>query len=658
VSSRSILRFSLAAFCLAGMPGRATATEPNADGDPRQLTRLSIEELANLEVVTVSRRVEGNMQTPASVHVVTAEDIRRTGAISIPDALRTAPGVQASRIDGDEWALAIRGFASRLSRSLLAMVDGRSVWTPLFAGVFWDVQDALLEDVEQIEVSRGPGGAVYGANALNGVIHVTTKGAKDTQGGLVSLSAGTADRIAGLRFGGAKGENTHYRVFGKYALRDGTKATSATGYKDEWKLGLGGFRLDSARGGQDTITLLGNLYDGRSFQPATVASFSPPFSATVNGNAEFRGHSLVGRLRRVLPSGSVSVQTYYDRTTRSEPGYQEERDTLDLDLQHQFQWGERHSLIWGAGARRSTGAFLGPTTLQLIPPKRSDDVVGLFANDEVGFLANRLRLNVGTKLEWNDYSGWNIQPSGRIAWIQGWQTFWGSWVRALRTSSRAERDVQIYTSLSPTQPLFARTAGSKDFKPESVVAVEAGYKLRTSRLILTAAIFRNAYRDLAATQALSPTVELGSGGEPNRTIIPVRITNGPEGRASGFEAKVLFSARRNWRIQASYSMLRLKLLGEASAAFKSNSPRHQFWLTSFLTPVEKLDIDLMFRRVGAIEGHRIEPFSDLDARIAYRLRPSAELSVTGSNLFHAARPEFGGGFAVERSVRFQATLHF
>jgi iron complex outermembrane receptor protein len=649
--------FAVLSLCALASAGASRSEAIDNDEDARQLTRLSIEELANLKVVTVSRRSEGNMQAPGSVHLVTTEDIRRTGSISIPDALRTSPGLQASRIDGDEWALAIRGFASRLSRSVLAMVDGRSVWTPLFAGVFWDVQDTLLEDVEQMEVSRGPGGPVYGANALNGVINVTTKSAEETQGGLVSLSAGTADRIAGLRWGGAKGENTHYRVFGKYALRDGTKATSATGYEDEWKLGLGGFRLDSTRKA-DTITVLGNLYDGRSFQPASVTSLMPPFSAIVNGNAEFRGHNVLGRMRRQLSNGSITVQAFYDNTMRNEPNYEEERDTFDLDIQHQFRWREKHSLIWGGAVRRSTGVFLGPPTLQLIPSKRSDDVVGFFANDEVGLFGNRLRLSVGTKVEWNDYSGWNVQPSGRVAWVQGSQNFWGSWVRALRTSSRLERDVRIYSSLSPTLPLFARAQGSPDFKPESVVALEAGYKLRTTRVVLTAAVFRNAYRDLGTNVTGTPFVELGSGGEPDRTVIPVFIKNGPEGRASGVEGTVLFSATKNWRLQGSYSLLKLSLLGEAGKTFKSNSPEHQFWLTSFLTPVEKVDIDLLFRRVGAIEGHQIKSFSDLDARIAYRVRPSAELSVTGSNLFHATRPEFGGGFAVERSVRFQATLHF
>jgi iron complex outermembrane receptor protein len=647
-----------ALFLCALVSAGASRSEAFGDEDPRQLTRLSIEELANLKVVTVSRRIEGNMLAPGSVHLVTTEDIRRTGSISIPDALRTSPGVQASRIDGDEWALAIRGFASRLSRSVLAMVDGRSVWTPLFAGVFWDVQDTLLEDVEQMEVSRGPGGAVYGANALNGVINVTTKSAEETQGGLVSLSAGTADRIAGLRWGGAKGENTHYRVFGKYSLRDGTKATSATGYEDEWKLGLGGFRLDSAWGEKNTITVLGNLHNGRSFQPASVTSFTPPYSSIVTGDAEFRGHNLLGRIRRQRPKSSITVQTYYDHTMRNEPSYEEERDTFDLDIQHQFQWRERHSLIWGAAARRSTGVFLGPPTLQLIPSKRSDDVVGFFANDEVGLFANRLRLSVGTKVEWNDYSGWNAQPGGRVAWLQGRQILWGSWVRALRTSSRIERDVRIYSSLSPSLPLFARAQGSPDFKPESVVAIEAGYKLRTTRVLLTAAVFRNAYRDLGTNVTGAPFVESGSGSEPARTVIPVRITNGPEGRASGFEGKLLFKATRTWRLQGSYSLLNLSLLGEAGKTFKSNSPQHQFWLTSFLTPAEQIDVDLVFRRVGAIEGHQIKSFSDLDARVAYRVRPSAEVSVAGSNLLHATRPEFGGGFAVERSVRFQATLHF
>jgi iron complex outermembrane recepter protein len=645
--------------CLLALVSRWGSPVIASEADPKPLTRLSLEELAALKVVTVSRRPESNLQAAGAVHVITAEDIRRTGATSIPDALRTAPGLQASRIDADEWALAIRGFASRLSRSVLALIDGRSVWTPLFAGVFWDAQDTLLEDVEQIEVSRGPGGAVYGANALNGVISVTTRSARDTHGGLAAVSAGSAGREAGLRWGGVLGKGLHYRVFGKYAVRDGTKAVTAAGYEDQWDLGLGGFRLDGSRGARNSFTVLGDLYDGSSPQPVTVAIFTPPYSTLLTGDAAFRGRSLVGRWKRSLASGGeVSTQAYYDHTTRREPYYGETRDTFDLEVQHRFGWGRRHDFVWGANYRGSSGTFDGTRALLLVPAKRVDDIAGVFVNDEVRLARDRLRVTAGTKLEWNDYSGWNVQPSGRVAWVLTRHTFWASATRALRTSSRLERDVILYTSLSPTLPLFARTTGSPDFEPESVVALEGGYKLRLSRLLLTASAFRNAYYDLATNQVGAPVLEEGTGGEPTRSVIPVRITNGLEGTATGFEAKAVFAAFKRWRVQGAYSFLELDVKGEAGVGFKSNSPRHQLWLTSYLTPLENLDVDLVFRAVGSIPGHRIPAFADLDARIAFRPRPAIELSAAGTNLLAGPRPEFGGGFEVERTARLQATIRF
>jgi iron complex outermembrane receptor protein len=654
---RGALFFSVAFVLVSAFPGQAGADDAAAES--KQLTRLSLEELAALKVDSVSRRAEGNLEAAGAVHVVTEEDIRRTASTTIPDALRTAPGAQASRIDADEWAVAIRGFASRLSRSVLAVVDGRSVWTPLFAGVFWDAQDMVIEDVEQIEVSRGPGGASYGANALNGVISVTTRSARDTHGGLVSLGLGTADQSGGLRFGGVAGEDLHYRVFGKYANRDGTQSIPPGGYDDEWTMGTGGFRIDWDAADRNTFTVLGNIYDGNSLQPITIATFTPPYSAALSGDASFRGHSLVTRWRHVLSrGGELHAQAYYDHTTRREPYYGEKRDTFDLDVRHQFSWGSRHQVVWGANYRRSDGAFEGSPSIQLIPPERADDLAGFFVNDEIRAFRDRLRVTAGAKFEWNDYSGWNAQPSGRAAWVSGGHTFWGSATRALRTSSRVERGIVIYTSLSSTQPLFARTSGTEDFAPESVVALEAGYKLRLSRVLLTASAFRNVYYDLATNVVGAPEIEAGTGGEPPRLIIPVNITNGPKGRASGFEGKVIVSALASWRLQGAYSLLSLSLDGKPGETFKATSPRHQFWLTSFFTPVPKLDVDLLFRAVGSIPGHQIPSFVNLDARVAYRPSPRLEFSVSGANLIGDSRAEFGGGFAVERAVRAQATLHF
>ncbi|MEO8359285.1 MAG: TonB-dependent receptor [Vicinamibacteria bacterium] len=638
--------------------GRDTGDDKGDES--RQLTRLSLEELANIKVVSVSKREEGNLETPGSVNVITSEDIRRTGSISIPDALRTSPGLQAAKIDADEWALAIRGFSSRLSRSVLAVVDGRSIWTPLFAGIFWDSQDVMLEDVEQIEVSRGPGGAVYGANAMNGVINITTKSAKDTQGGLLALGLGTADREAALRYGGKFGTDVNYRVFGKYALRDGTKPITPAGYDDAWKLGLGGFRMDWERDPANAITLIGNLYDGSSIQPTTLASFTAPFARVVAGEARFTGQNILGRWKRALAGhGEITSQAYFDHSKRVEPYYGEGRNTVDLDIQHHFDWGGRNDFVWGANFRRSDGTFNGSQVIRLDPARRADDVAGVFANNEMRVLDDRLRLTAGTKLEWNDYSGWNAQPSARVAYVLPHHTFWGSLTRAVRTSSRIERDIVLYSPLSATEPIFAKTTGSDAFQPESVVALETGYKLRFSRVILTASAFRNRYFEIANNVPGTPFTE-GGGDEPIRTVTPISILNGGDGHSTGFEAKAIFSPSAKFRLDGSYSYLKVTREGATAATFRQNTPRNQFWLTSYFTPVPKLDVDLVFRVLGAIPnaGQRVGAYADTDLRVGYRPSERVEVSVTGTNLLHASHPEFGGGFVVERAVRVQTTVHF
>lgn len=627
--------------------------------DASRLTRMSIEELANLQVVTVTGRSEATGRAAGAVYVATSEDIRLSGSATLPDALRMAPGLQASRIDADEWAVAVRGFASRLSRSVLVTIDGRSVWTPLFAGVFWDAHDTLLPDVDQIEVSRGPGGAVYGANALNGVISVTTRDSKDTQGALASIGGGDAERMAALRWGGRLRPATTYRAYGKYDRRDGTRPTTTAGYDDESEMTQGGFRVDWRHGARDTLTASGDLYEGSAGQPITVATFVPPFSEALVGDAAFRGRNLVTRWRRSLASaGELTVQAYYDHTTRHEPHYAEWRDTVDLDARHRLQWGGRHDAVWGLSYRASHGRFEGVPAVRILPEGRTDDIASLFVNDEARLLGDRLRLTLGTKLEWNDYAGWNLQPSARAAWIAGRHTLWASATRSVRTPSRLERDVVFYTSLSSTQALFAKATGSPGLVPESVAAFEAGYKAHYRRLIVSASAFHNDYRDLASNEAAPPMVEAGGPGEPPRLIVPVRITNGATGKASGVEGSLLFSPTAWFRTQASYSFLRPELGGPGSATFKSNSPRHQLWVASSAAPRPDVDVSLIFRAVSEIAGHAVPGFRELDARIAYRPWPQLEVAASGANLLSPHHPEFGGGFDVERTGRLQATLRF
>jgi iron complex outermembrane recepter protein len=648
---------------LLGLASLAAAGE----ADRPDLTSISIEQLAAIKVTTVSRRPETRLQAAGAVHVITPEDMRRTGALALPDALRLAPGVQASMIDADEWALAVRGFASRLSRSVQVLMDGRSLWTPLFAGVFWDAQDAMVEDLDRVEVSRGPGGALYGANALNGVINIVSKDAAATPGGLLTLGGGDADRVGALRWGGRLDAESAYRVWGKYLRRDGTVATGpAAAYDDAWSMASGGLRVDTHPGPRDTVTFNGQVGEGRSRTAAVVAQFVAPFSSAVEGPVRQRQGSALGEWRHGFAGGGETlVRSYYEHTTRREPQYNWTRDSADLEGQHRFQWG-RQETMWGASYRFSRGTFLGTSpALQLAPPKRNDDIAGLFLHNESRLAGGNVRLVAGAKLEWNTFAGWNLQPGARLGWsVTARDTLWAAVNRAVRTTSRVERDIRFFNSLDPDTPLFALVQGSPDFEPESVITYEVGYKTRMrTAFYVDLAGFYSSYDDLASNEVGTPFVQAATASEPPRVVIPVKVGNGQEGSAAGVEATGTCQVGRRLRVQASYSFLRVNQTTKPGSTdrnegFEGNSPRHQLWTTAFVNMPGGLDLGLVFRRVGRIASHDVPAFSELDARLAARLGDSLELSVAGRNLLHDRHPEFGGGFAVERSVMARATFEW
>lgn len=646
----------------AALLGTGVQASPSAALSLEDLTRLSVEELSRLRVVTVTRRPQAQVEAPGALHVVTAEDIHRTGATSLPEALRLSPGLQASQIDANEWALSIRGFASRLSRSIQVVQDGRTLWTPLFAGVFWDAQDAFLDDIERIEVSRGPGGATFGANALNGVILINSKPAADTRGGLLTVGGGNAERLAGLRWGGALGTDTHIRAQARYSYRDGTRPRNAAlGYDDAARMTSGGFRLDGAAAG-GLYQIHGDVYQGRFGERTVVATFEPPYSKILEGDGLVSGGNLVAAWQRSTAQGETRVQAYYDRTHRDEVHFDERRNTFDLDLQQRRRWSSGHETVAGAGYRASVGDFAGEPTLQVLPGRRTDDIANLFVNHEGRFLGDRLRLTLGSRLEWNDYSGWNLQPSGRLAFTTGHRTAWCAVTRAVRTSSRIERDVLLYTSLDPSRPLFARTVGNDAFRPESVLAYEAGYKARLAdRVFATAAAFYNVFDDLASNEPGPPEPE--TGVSPARLVVPVHIRNGQSARAGGVESGVTVVFDERFRFRASYAYTSLRQRTEPGSldqnrGFEGNTPHHQAWLSAYLTPVPRLDVDVALRGIGAVPTHDVPAHAELDGRLAYRVTDRMEIDVVGKNLLHPRHVEFGGGFEIERAAFARATVRW
>jgi iron complex outermembrane recepter protein len=623
------------------------------------LKQLSLEQLMNVEVTSVSKKEQRVGDTAAAIHVITQEEIHRSGVTSIPEALRLAPGVTVSRVDGNSWAIGIRGFGSALSRSLLVLIDGRSVYTPLFAGVYWDVQDTLLEDIDRIEVIRGPGGSIWGANAVNGVINIITKSAAETHGLLVTGGGGSEEKGFGsLRYGGKIGEDFSYRVYGKGFRRDG-QFTPHLSDVDDWQMGQGGFRADWNLREQDKLTIQGDIYRGQSGLRTRVSSFTAPFSAIVEKDTDLSGMNLLGRWRRTLSdTSSLALQIYYDRTFRREPTFQEERNTVDFDFQHRFKATERQELTWGLGYRFTNGDTKTVPTLVISPRNRADHLFSAFLQDEIVLVKDLLRLTVGSKFEHNDYTGFEFQPSARVLWTPAeHHSLWASISRAVRTPSRVDRDIAASSASNPALPFFTRLLGNKDFESEKVVAYELGYRVQpTDRLFFDVTGFYNRYDSLFSIETGTSFVE------PGRVIFPFQFDNKMKARVYGVEMAADWHSLDWWRWRFSYSHLRVNLKRKPGSndifterSTEGSSPQNQIALTSFVDLPSNLKLDAIFRYVDNLPAQNVGRYFNLDLRLGWHATKNVELSLVGHNLLQRHHAEWSGGTEIQRGIYSKVT---
>jgi iron complex outermembrane receptor protein len=629
------------------------ARDPKAPRPKSELTELSLSELADIRVTTVSKRPEERFRTAAAVYVITRDDIRRSGARTIPELLRSVPGVDVARADASQWAMGIRGFTSTLSRAQLVLIDGRSVYSPLFAGTYWDVQDVLLEDVDRIEVIRGPGGSLWGANAVNGVINIITLSAKDTQGGFASGGGGKEETVFGQgRYGGALGERGRYRVWGKYFDEDAGFRAAGDAY-DATHMYRGGFRGDWELRSSDTVMVQGAFYGGRAGRLTSFAAYDRPYLRTIQDDADLGGGHVYSRwTRRVREGAELSLQAYYDRTHRHEPNFREDRDTVDFDGQYQATLPGRQQLGAGVGYRYSRSRTGGPPTVAFEPPRRNDNVYSAFAEDKIEVLPDRLWFTLGTKLEHNDYSGFEWQPSGRLGWSSGGRHFlWGAISRTVRTPSRVDRDLFLTAATSANAPIFIRVLGNPGFETERATVYEAGYRLRLSEhLLLDLAAFRSRYPNLESIEPSTPFAE------PGRQIIPLQIANGIDGKASGAELSVDVRPSAHWLLRGGYAFLDMKLQPRpgshdtTSSAASGATPRHTVTAWSSWTLPGDFLADARYRWVGKRPSRSVEAYSELDVRVARRFGDHLELAAVGRNLLHPHHAEFGGEVQIERAI--------
>jgi iron complex outermembrane receptor protein len=622
---RHLLRRVLCAAVMLGLPVlSAHASIPQLPEQPNDLTSLSLEELGNIQVTSVSKKPERLSDAAASVFVITAEDIRRSGARTLPEALRLAPNLQVAEASATGYAISARGMNgsnNSAPNKLLVLIDGRSVYSPLFSGVFWDAQDVMLEDVERIEVISGPGGTLWGVNAVNGVINIITRPAADTRGALLTTSVGNEGSDVGFRYGGSLGTDGRYRVYGKHTRWDHGETADGTTVDDAGHRTLVGFRTDWHRG-IDSLTVEGNVYDGSEQQPAPGALAISGVDLVL-GDVSNSGANLTARWNRALAEGgSLDLQAYYDHTRRTAPPMFGERlDILDLQLQHSLRPLGRHSLVWGLNARQSRDRVENTSPyFAFLPARVRQRWTSLFAQDEVA-LSARLRLTLGARLERNDYTGTEFLPNARLAWKAAPNhLFWTAVSRTMRAPSRLDRDAHV-----PAAPPYLLDGGDP-VRSELAKVYELGYRGQpTSRLSWSATVFHNDY-DHLRTQEIAPSFTYLFFGSLM------------EGQANGIEWWGTFQAAKNWRLSGGFTALdehfRLKPGSNdvAGPGMKDFDPSHTWQLRSSWNLGNNGELDVGLRHVGNLAKGDVPAYTAVDARLGWMLAPGAEISLTGRNL--------------------------
>ncbi len=594
-----------------------------------KLKKLSLEELMNMEVTSVSKRAEKLSETASAIQVITNEDIRRSGATNVPEALRLCPNLQVAQIKSNAWIISARGFNASFPNKLLVLIDGRTVYTPLFAGIFWDVQSVLLEDVDRIEVISGPGGTLWGANAVNGVINIITKNAAQSKGLYVSAAAGSfLQKSAAVRYGGDFKPGVSYQVFAQHNSYDNTKSKDGKDNPDSSQLTQAGFRIDWNRSQANNFTLLGNYYYA---EEKTIPEKSPT-----------NGQNILGRWTHNFSGKSeLTLQAYFDRTWRKDipSTITDKLNTFDIDLQHRFMAGKRHVIIWGGGYRLMQNEMQnGTVIIGFLPPKKTMSLFGGFVQDDIMLVPEKFKLTIGTKLQHNTFSGWEVQPNVRATWMPADDhTVWAAVSRAVRTPSRIDMDYFI-----PTYPLpdsIAHVAGGPDFVSEKVVAYELGYHVKPfAKAALSLSLFYNRYDDLYSVEALPGT-------------LVYQTQNGGKGYSYGMEFSGNYQVFPAWRLRGGYTYFYKKLENKpghtADYSALGIDPKNQFLLQSLLDLPAHFQLDIVGRYVDSLPVTLYTPVIPshftADARIAWQYK-TLEISFTGRNLLKGKHPEFGTAY--------------
>ena len=598
------------------------------------LKTLSLEELMNIQVTSVSKRVENLEDVASAIQVITQDDIRNSGAKTLPEALRLASNLQVAQVNSSQWAISARGFDNVLANKLLVLIDGRTVYTPLYAGVYWDVQNVLLNDIDRIEVISGPGGTLWGANAVNGVINIITKSSKETKGLLVEGAAGSAlPGLGNLRYGGQLGKQLSYRVYGTGFKLGNTVLPDGSNAKDEWHMGQGGFRLDWDASEENKLMLQGNIYGGK---PNPDAGDKPVTA---------KGDNILFRWDRTTSKNSdFQLQAYYDHTLRDfGNGFSEDLKTYDIDWQNHYRLASRHELTYGANFRMMDHHVTNLELFAFIPAQKTLYLYSGFIQDEIMLVKDHLHFTIGSKLEHNSYTGFEYQPNGRLNWtVNNKHSIWTSVSRAVRTPARIDRDFSLF--LTPELPFIS---GNDNFASEKMIAYELGWRatpLKTLSFSLSS--FYNTYDDIRSVEPGPPPFN-----------IPVTFGNGVKGKTYGVELSVTTQLTDWWNIKGGYTFLKKDLsVKEGSkdtneGTAESDDPENQLIVQSRVKLPARFELGTILRYVDHLPKPFVPHYFGLDVRIGWKLSESLELNIIGQNLLDKQHPEFIPSSPSQREIQ-------
>ena len=667
-------------ICVAGLlqPLNSHAdTNTDSGEESTDFTQFSLEELKDVVIVSASKKPEMVSDVAAAVYVITQEDIRRSGVTSIPEALRLAPGVHVARITATDWAINIRGLNDQFAQNLLVMIDGRKVYTHVFSGVFWDIQDTVIEDIDRIEVIRGPGATLWGANAVNGVINIITKKAKQTQGWQAVVLGGSEEQSGSLRYGSTLANGAYYRAYGKFFNRgdlsdvglesiDGTTDPNDAQSSDDWRSIRGGFRVDLEPGqglsntSPNLFTVQGETYTNRYEKEFERRSIIFPGSvSTQTGQTETSrasGLNILGRWQHTIASDSETIfQVYYDQTKKDYDPGSGQVHTTDLDFQHRLPFGQTQEVVWGLEYKFISDEFDDNPNIQMDPSKLDQSLWSTFIQDEINLLPELLTLIAGSKFEHNKFTGLEIQPSIRALYTPDDRySVWVAVSRAVRVPSRLElhgqtSDLIDLPDVDPDAPVEVTTRGNSDLKSEELISYELGVRLKTLlRLRFDTTLFFNVYDNLIGLEL--------DDNDPADSRIDLGYANNRSGQAYGFETVLDWKIYSNWMLGASYTYLNTEIDENkvedpniAALIAQDSNPRHLFSVRSYLDITPQIDFDAWFRYVSRLPERDIDGYMVMDARIAWQLNTDLELSLVGQNLLESGHSEFSS-LKVERSI--------